>query len=58
VPCEILKQVAELVRPRVLALVDAEDLVAVAPQAEREVRADLPRGAGDQDSHAADSVPA
>ena len=39
---EVLEQVSELVRPRVLALVDTEDLVAVALQPQREIRTDLP----------------
>ncbi len=56
VPGQVLEQVAEVVRPRVLALVDAEDLVPVGEQAQRQVRPDLPRGAGDEDSHAATVV--
>jgi hypothetical protein len=48
---EVLEQVAEVVRPGVDALVDAEDLVAVAPEAQGEVRADLTAGAGDEDAH-------
>ena len=47
---QILEQVAEVVRPGVHALVDAEDLVAVGQQPEREVGADLPGRAGDQDA--------
>ncbi len=49
---EVLEQVRELVRPRVLPLVDAEDLVAVPQQAQREVRADLARRPRDEDPHA------
>jgi hypothetical protein len=40
-------------QPTVGTLVDAEDIVAVAKQTEREVRADLPGRAGDQDPHRA-----
>jgi hypothetical protein len=39
---EILQKRREGVRPGVLALVDAEDVVAVALQPQGEVRADLP----------------
>ena len=53
---EVLEQVAEVVRPRVHALVDAEDLVAVGEEPEREVGADLPGRAGEQDLHAATAV--
>ena len=42
---EILMERVELLRPRVRALVDAEDRVAVPEQAQREVRADLARRA-------------
>ena len=51
VPREVLEEVAEVVRPGVLPLVDAEDLMAVSLQALREVRADLARRAGDEDAH-------
>ena len=50
---EVLEQRREGVGPRVLALVDAEHVVPVGEQAQAEVRADLARGAGDQDAHAA-----
>ena len=40
---KILEEVRELVRPRVLALVDAEHLVAVPLKPEREIRPDLAR---------------
>src|SRR5262249_34940643 len=53
VPGKVLKQVAELVRPGVQALVDAEHVVAVGEEAQREVRADLSRRTGDEDPHAA-----
>src|SRR5205085_4616596 len=53
VPGEILEEIAEHVRPRVQALVDAKDVVAVRDQPQREVRADLPRRAGDENPHAA-----
>ncbi len=58
VACEVLEQVRERVRPRVEALVDPEDLMASLQQPEREVRADLPRGAGDEDAHRAATLPA
>src|ERR687888_2254103 len=50
---EILQQVAELVRPGVQALVDAEHLVPVALEARRKVRPDLAARAGDEDAHQA-----
>src|SRR5512133_1265651 len=50
---QVLEQVAEVVRPRVQALVDAEDLVAVLVQAQGEVRPDLPARAGDENAHQA-----
>ena len=53
VPGEVLQQVAEVVRPRVQALVDAEDIVALGEEPEREIGADLPARAGDEDAHAA-----
>ena len=53
---EILEQVAEVVRPGVDALVDAEDLVAVGQQPEREIGADLAGRAGDENLHAATAV--
>ena len=52
VPGEVLEQVRKLVRPGVLALVDAEDLVTVPLQPEREVGPDLAGRAGDEDLHA------
>ena len=48
---QVLEQVAEVVRPGVHALVDAEDLVAVGQQPEREVGADLAGRAGDENAH-------
>jgi hypothetical protein len=48
---EVLEQRRELVGPRVHALVDAEHVVAVALEADTEVRADLAGGARDQDAH-------
>ena len=49
---EILEQRREGVAdPGVRPLVDAEDLVAVREQAQREVRADLAGRAGDEDAH-------
>ena len=55
-PDEVLEQVAEVVRPGVHALVDAEDLVAVGEEPERQIGADLPGRAGEQDLHAATAV--
>ncbi len=52
-PREVLQQVAEVVRPGVQPLVDAEDVVAVGEEAEREVGADLPTRAGDEHAHSA-----
>src|SRR4029078_5130128 len=49
---EVLKQRRERFCPRVLSLVDAEHSVPVGEQPQGEVRADLARGAGDQDAHA------
>ena len=51
---KILQQVAEVVvDPRVQALVDAEDIVSVGEEPEREIGADLPARTGDEDAHAA-----
>src|SRR3954447_15716673 len=44
---QVLQEITEVLRPVVHALVDAEDLVPVALQAQREVGADLAAGAGD-----------
>ena len=53
---QVLDQVAEVVRPGVHALVDAEDLVAVGEEPQGEVGADLPGRAREQDLHAATAV--
>jgi hypothetical protein len=53
---EVLEQVAKLAGPRVLALVDTEDLVPVPLQPEREIRADLTRRSREQDLHASTTV--
>src|SRR5712691_3882781 len=50
---EILEQVAEVVRPRIEPLVDAEDVMTVAREAEREVRSDLAARAGNENAHQA-----
>src|SRR6185503_1651530 len=55
---EVLEQVREGVRPRVEALVDPEDLMPALEQPEREVRADLSGGAGDEDAHRAETLQA
>ena len=53
---EILQQRRERVAdPGVRALVDAEDAVAVALQAQGEIRADLAGRAGDEDAHRSQS---
>ena len=53
-PRKILQEVAKIiVDPRVYTLVDAEDVVSVAEQAECEIGADLPARTGDEDAHAA-----
>ena len=48
---QVLQQIRELVGPCVRPLVDAEHFVPVALQAQCQVRADLPRRAGDEDAH-------
>ena len=48
---EVLEQVRELVRPGVLAFVDAEHLVAVPLEPEREIRPDLTGGPRHEDLH-------
>ena len=48
---EVLQEVAEVVGPRVQALVDAEDVMALGEQPQREVGADLAARAGDEDAH-------
>src|SRR5439155_13594963 len=53
VPRQVLQEIAEVVRPRVQPLVDPEDVMAVADETEREVRADLPGRAGDENPHTA-----
>ena len=45
---QILEQIAELIRPRVLALVDPEDLMPVLPQAEGKIGPDLAGASGQQ----------
>ncbi len=51
-PSKVLQEGGKRVRPRVLALVDAEDRVALAKQPQPEVRSNLPARACDQDAHA------
>jgi len=52
VPGEVLEQRRKRIsEPRVRPLVDAEDLMAVALEVQREVGADLAGRAGDEDAH-------
>src|SRR5262245_3355442 len=53
VPGQVLEQVRELVRPRVLALVDAEHVVAVTLEPQGEIRPDLTGRARHEDLHGA-----